>query len=213
MQSKRNRLRQRARLQAKGIQLAMLLLIMALLLASCRTVEEMAGTPMKETEEHAAKETEEQSAKRPEGQANSPMPAEMPDDFAFAVQYGVTSKNRIDTFEHRVTKDLVSDGTADAELQLSREELESIYAKMREMNVTGLANLNVEHPSCQQIPYTDDSWTIRLGGKQYYLAWTGKYCELTQDAKSLQELRDYIAAMVQKKEAYKQLPTARGGYD
>ncbi|UQZ32616.1 hypothetical protein C2I18_03010 [Paenibacillus sp. PK3_47] len=71
------------------------------------------------------------------------MPLEMPEDFAFSVRFGVKGKNEVNTFEHTVTKDLVSNGTATANLTLTQDELTEIYARMRDINVLGDLQLEI----------------------------------------------------------------------
>lgn len=62
------------------------------------------------------------------------MPLEMPEDFNFVVRfgYGEVTKNEINTYEGIVTKDLISKGSATAELTFTDEEMKEIYNKMRD---------------------------------------------------------------------------------
>lgn len=112
------------------------------------------------------------------------MPEEMPEDFAFSVRFGITGKNEISTFEHMITKDLVSKGAATANLTLAENEMADIYARMREINVMG----------------------------DMQLEWSEKNCEVTADAVKLKELRSYIRELVVTKLEYLELPEAVGGY-
>ncbi|GAA0342200.1 hypothetical protein GCM10008931_36980 [Oceanobacillus oncorhynchi subsp. oncorhynchi] len=52
--------------------------------------------------------------------------ANMPDDFDFSIQFGVGKNNEINTFEGTVTKDLIENGTATAEISLTEEEMNQI---------------------------------------------------------------------------------------
>lgn len=63
------------------------------------------------------------------------MPEEMPEDFGFSVRYGVGKKNEIDTFNGVVIKDLISNGTAKANITFTDQEMSEIFRKMKEINV------------------------------------------------------------------------------
>lgn len=143
------------------------------------------------------------------------MPNDMPDDFDFMVSYGYDEvrKNEVNTYQDTVTKDLIVNGTASADITLNADEMRSIYAKMKDMNIMGPLKLEPDSLSCNQIPYNEDSWKITLNGETISLAWSEKHCEVTDDAKKLQELRIFIQEIIEDKEAYKQLPASVGGYD
>ncbi|HEX6923436.1 MAG TPA: hypothetical protein VF149_06390, partial [Bacillales bacterium] len=64
------------------------------------------------------------------------MPKSLPSDFEFVIHYGVGGKNAVNTFNHTVTKDLITAGTATIEdFSFTKEERNKIYRKMREANV------------------------------------------------------------------------------
>lgn len=67
--------------------------------------------------------------------------------------------------------------------------------------------------NCTKVPSNEDDWTITTGGVTKSLSWTDKYCVLTDDAKDLLELREFIQQLAESKEAYQSLPEAEGGYD
>jgi hypothetical protein len=140
------------------------------------------------------------------------MPSEMPNDFHFIVQFGVESKNEINTFEDTVTKDLVADGTITRKIPLTKKELKQVYEKMKEINIAEPKKLEPKRKSCQQIPYGEDKWNIQFNGDTISLYLSEEYCNPTKDAKQLIELRDYIYGIVSKKEEYKKLPESQGGY-
>ncbi|WP_052415723.1 hypothetical protein [Paenibacillus graminis] len=145
--------------------------------------------------------------------AAAAMPEQMPGDFAFSVRYGITAKNEINTFKGRVTKDLISKGSAAAKLRLTDAEISGIYQQMREMNVLGDMELEIADKSCRQAPYEEEHWIIRVNGEQKELAWSEEYCQIPPDAKKLKELRTRIVKLVQSKSEYQALPEAVGGYD
>lgn len=141
------------------------------------------------------------------------MPDEVPKDFDFLVQFGVGSKNEINTFDNTVTKDLVADGTITEKILLTKEETEMVYQKMKEINVLEPKKLEPKKKSCMQTPYDEDRWKIKLKGETITFYLSGEYCNLTKDAKQLIELRDYIFDIVLNKDEYKKLPESNGGYD
>lgn len=141
------------------------------------------------------------------------MPEIMPEDFAFSVRFGITGKNEINTFDDTVTKDLVIHGTATANLVLTEREMADIYARLRQINVTGEMKLETGRKGCTQTPYDEEHWRIRLNGEERTLEWSEENCEVTEDAKKLKEIRSYIFELVQHKDEYRELPEAEGGYD
>ncbi|WP_435171403.1 hypothetical protein [Paenibacillus glycanilyticus] len=142
------------------------------------------------------------------------MPEDMPEDFRFSVSfgYGEDHKNEINTYNHTVTKDLVTKGTATTALSFSNDELQSIYGKMKEIAVLDEKQFP-RKGNCSQTPSSTDSWKITVNGETKTLSWTNEYCDMTKDAKDLLELRSYIQKIVEGKDAYKALPAAEGGYD
>jgi archaellum component FlaF (FlaF/FlaG flagellin family) len=139
------------------------------------------------------------------------MSVEMPSDFDFIVEFGVLKKNVFNTYEDTVTKDLITDGTATTNLTFTTEEMESIYQEMKDVNITEMKNL-VPETNCGQQPFSEDEWKITINGEVITHAVSGRYCETTNDAKQLIELRNYVFSLVKNKEEYKKLPEAKGGY-
>jgi hypothetical protein len=143
------------------------------------------------------------------------MPKDMPGKFDFMVRfgYGEVNKNEINTFQGTVTKDLIMNGTASAKITFTLEEKRSIYVKMREINIMGAKVLMPASVGCEAVPYSEDSWEINVNGETKIFAWTDKHCEITDDAKQMLELRNFIQHIVADKEEYKKLPESEGGYD
>jgi hypothetical protein len=90
----------------------------------------------------------------------------MPSDFDFLVQFGVQSKNEINTFDNIVIKDLIAEGTALTETSFTEEEMKKIYQKMREINIMESKELVPEKTNCMQTPYGEDKWKIKLNGER-----------------------------------------------
>lgn len=140
------------------------------------------------------------------------MPETMPGDFAFDLRFGITSRNEINTLKGTFTKDLVTAGTVTTKLTFTKEELQAIYNKMKEINIVAPKKTVPIFKAGERTPFSEDFWEITLNGKQVTLYVTDKYIKRTRDAQDLIELREYIFTLVQQKEEYKKLPPASGGY-
>lgn len=144
------------------------------------------------------------------------MPEKMPDDFGFAVQFGVDKKNEINTFEETVTKDLIQNGTITTSITLTEKEMQQIYEKMKDVHIVEEKKLipePIDGEICYQQPHEEDEWKIRVNGETIHHSVSGAYCDSTADASELFELRNYIFDIVKRKDTYKDLPEAVGGYD
>jgi hypothetical protein len=136
----------------------------------------------------------------------------MPEDFAFSVQYGIGSKNVIDSFNSVVIKDLIINGTAEAKITFTDEELVRIYEKMKTIKVLEPMDF-VSDTSCSREPSGEDIWKIRINGIEKTIRWSGEYCELTEDAKQFDDLRNFVVDIVKEKDEFKKLPVPKGGYE
>jgi hypothetical protein len=155
-------------------------------------------------------------ASNEDGLASKPMPKDMPEDFGFTVQFGVGKINEINTFKGTVTKDLISDGTATANVSLTDEEMILIYEQMKQNRMTKEKKLipePVDGSICMIEPYEEDEWEIILDGETITQSISGEYCDPTKDAKQLLALRDFVFSKIKSKEEYKNLPDAHGGYE
>ncbi|OMF36939.1 hypothetical protein BK133_08480 [Paenibacillus sp. FSL H8-0548] len=143
------------------------------------------------------------------------MPKTMPNAFNFMVRYGygTVNKNEINTFQGTATKDLIMNGTASAKIAFTKEEMISIYEKMREINIMAMKELEPAVKGCERVPYSEDTWEININGETKTFTWTDKYCELSEDAERVLELREYIQSIVEAKQEYINLPESEGGYD
>ncbi|MBM7569518.1 hypothetical protein [Paenibacillus sacheonensis] len=136
------------------------------------------------------------------------MPEEVPNDFAFSISFGVGSKNKINTYDGIVIKDLIIDGTATAELYFTKDETFRIYQRMREQDILQSPSI-IGNTTCNSEPYGMDQWRIRVNGNEK----TIKYCDDVRDAKNLVELRNFIFEIVKHKDEYEKLPETVGGYE
>ncbi|WP_430786948.1 hypothetical protein VBD025_15160 [Virgibacillus flavescens] len=147
--------------------------------------------------------------------ATENMPESMPEDFNFSVQFGMGKKNEINTFEGIVTKDLITDGTATAEITLTEKEMSKVYEEMREVNIVELNNFTPESVNgtiCIQDPHGEDEWKITFNNETITHFLSLKYCEPTNDARKLIQLRNYVLKIIKNKDEYQALPDSKGRY-
>lgn len=150
------------------------------------------------------------------GEANQ-VHNEMPEDFAFLLRFGVDDnnmKNVIDSYNGIAFKDLGPEGVATANVKFTREEMLIIYEKMQEINIFGPKELNDETGCAQNDPRVADKWTIRIAGEEKTVHWVEYWeCKTTDDAKQLNDLRNFILEIVFAKEEYKKLPESKVTYE
>ncbi len=133
----------------------------------------------------------------------------MPEDFNFKLKYGVNSRHEIDTFNDRVVKDLVENGTIKTSISLQKDEMEAIYKEMMVLNI-----MEIELPketSCTEEPEMISKWHIEMNGETHSFQFT-RSCEPNQLELDLLELEQTIHEMIKEKPEYKELPEASGGY-
>ncbi|MGP4108894.1 hypothetical protein [Virgibacillus sp. L01] len=148
--------------------------------------------------------------------ATENMPRKMPENFNFSVQFGMAKKNEINTFEGIVTKDLIADGTATAEITFTDAEMRKIYKKVKEINIDELTKFTPEPVNgsiCTQEPHGEDEWKIVINDETITRFLSLKYCEPTNDAKKLIQLRNYVLKIVKSKDEYQVLPDVEGWYE
>lgn len=145
-----------------------------------------------------------------------PMPEDMPNDFGFSVLFGIGKKNEVNTFKEIVTKDLIEDGTATADVALTQVEMNEIYERMKEIKIKETKELipdSINESICSQEPYEEDEWKITINGEIITHSVSGTYCDPTDDAKQLLELRKFVFSKIKSKEEYIKLPDSKGGYE
>lgn len=136
---------------------------------------------------------------------------EMPYDFNFSLKYGTYGKQVIDTFNDIVIKDLVLDGTVEAEIAFTDFEMKEIYNKMISIDIMGDLDLEKEK-ECESEPESISNWTIQMNGKTKSYSYKS-YCNYPEDVLNLMELEDFIHNLMANKEKYKKLPESNGGYE
>ena len=135
---------------------------------------------------------------------------EMPEDFNFALSYGVMGKQKIDTFEDLVVKDLVEDGLIEANISFTDQEMNEIHRKMMKIKIMGQLDLNKDN-SCSSEPEIISVWTIQMKGETKSFNYNS-VCDVSNDIDRLRELENFITNLMEQKEAYKKLPPSNGAY-
>jgi hypothetical protein len=136
---------------------------------------------------------------------------EMPKDFNFILTYGTYGKQKIDTFNNIIIKDLVVDGVVEADISLTEDEMRQIYNEMLKLGMMGELVLDKEK-ECGVDPPSFSTWYIEMNGQMKSVVYAD-YCEYPEDVMKLKELEHFIHHVVSIKEEYRELPHARGGYD
>lgn len=137
--------------------------------------------------------------------------SDMPDDFNFSLTYGTYGKQKIDTFNDIVVKDLVVDGTVEAKISLTEEEMNQIYQEMLNINIMGELDLNKDE-ECVTEPPSLSKWNIQIDGETKTFNYS-TYCDLPKDGRKLLKLEDFIHSIIIEKDEYKKLPKVNGAYE
>lgn len=143
--------------------------------------------------------------------SNVGMSTEMPEDFEFSLSYGTYGKQKVDTFNDVVVKDLVIDGTIEANIVLSNEEMTLIYAEMSSFSIMGELDLQKEN-ECITEPSSFSEWTIQMNGQTKTIHYQ-TFCDYPDDVLKLSNLQEFIHNIVIEKPEYKELPVSNGYYE
>lgn len=136
---------------------------------------------------------------------------EVPEDFNFSLSYGTYGKQRVDTFEDIVVKDLVEDGTIEADISLSQNEMEQIYHEMLIMDIMAITEEDLNETYATEPPSFSE-WTIHMNNTTNSFS-VNNYSEELGTVAELRELEAHIHDIVSSKEEYKELPMSVGGYE
>jgi len=140
------------------------------------------------------------------------LPDTKPKDFNFVFNYGINSKNQLDSTKGQYTKDMVSDPSVTTYLILSDEELNFIYSEMKKIKILNYSeNFKPEHEIIQT-PFITYSMKIIFDGKEKCIYWEDENISETKEAIQLRELFKNIQEIIINKDEYKKLPEATGGY-
>jgi len=145
---------------------------------------------------------------------NIPSPV---DDFNFLFKYGVTLRNKLDTFHGTFTKDMVLAPSITTHLELTQSELEQILLKMEEIDFFNYPDVfKIEIPPGGLIsivtPYSRYYFKVEHGSVVKELSWEDEILNEDEKADRLRELINLIRSIIESKEEYKRLPEPKGGY-
>ncbi|OPY57659.1 MAG: hypothetical protein A4E55_01505 [Pelotomaculum sp. PtaU1.Bin035] len=137
--------------------------------------------------------------------------------FNLIFKYGFDAKNVLDTFEGTYTKDMIPDPPITVKLSLTKEELNTIYNKMVDINffsypVVFTVQEEGEHAG-RVTPYESYYFKIQYGSNIKELSWEDSITNQNNEADRLRELIKCIREIAESKSEYKKLPPPRGGYD
>jgi hypothetical protein len=140
------------------------------------------------------------------------LPESKPKDFNFVFNYAVNAKNQLNTIKGQYTKDMITEPSVTTDLILSDEEMNSIYLDMRKINILNYPENFNPKGNLGQKPFQTYSIKIVANGKEKYIYWKDENISQTKNANQLRELFKKIQERIIKKEEYKKLPPAKGGY-
>ncbi|MFK9090878.1 DUF4362 domain-containing protein [Bacillus salipaludis] len=129
------------------------------------------------------------------------------DYFAFELKYGVGLKNKIDTKNQEVIKDLNNGNTAAImDFQFSKEEMNNIYKLMILSNYLGDKKLSTK---CNQKPNESYELTIWINDGGRHFKWSE--CDKSMDGKQMTDLVHHIIEILKNNSTYQALQGGNGG--
>ena len=139
--------------------------------------------------------------------------SEKPKDFNFIFSYGVGSKNKLDTLTSNYTKDMITEPSVSTKIELSNEDIDTIYSEMRRINILDYPdNFETENNDIQT-PYYTYNLKIIINGIEKNIYWEDKSKSKSEKAIQLRELFNKIQKVIESTEEYKKLPKVKGGYE
>ncbi len=132
--------------------------------------------------------------------------------FNIVFRYGIGAKNELNTFNGTFTKDLVINGSVTATLILSKEELEGLHQKIIEMDLFAYPDSFPPHPNRRISPQDDYYLRVQSGSAIKELSWNINSQIESNIQENLNQLTEYITALIEQQPEYKALPTPTGAY-
>ncbi len=138
-------------------------------------------------------------------------------NFNLIFRYGVRARNELNTFNGTYTKDMVMDPSITVNLSLSKEDLDSIYQKMVEIDFFDYPEkFSVPIPPDGMVymvtPFNSYYFKVKYDSKNKELWWEDEIQNENIKADKLRELIKLIWNIIESKEEYKKLPEPRSGY-
>ncbi|MGF2617494.1 hypothetical protein FZC84_15385 [Rossellomorea vietnamensis] len=131
------------------------------------------------------------------------------DNFGFTLTYGTYGKQKVDTFEDVVVKDLVEDGIIEAKIALSEEEMKNIRKKMLDLDL--MNDLQITAKECEVEPISVSKWYIEMDAESKKIEYNS--CNKGKEITEIKNLEEYVHNLVIEKDQYKTLPEANGFYE
>lgn len=141
------------------------------------------------------------------------LPESKPRDFNFVFNYGVNSKNELDTSKSQFTKDMVTKPPVIINLNLTDEEMNTIYSEMKKINILGYPDKFTPKSDKEQKPFYTYSIKISVDGKEKTIYWEDENISDSKEAIQLRSLFKQIQEIVVNKDEYKKLPDSLEGYE
>jgi hypothetical protein len=122
----------------------------------------------------------------------------------------------LNTLNHTFVKDLVNNGKAKTNLELTESEMKEIETYIIEKNIMSYPD-KITFETKSDIGRGKSYLTIYLNGQKKTIEWinvfTGGYTEeMKNQVKNLDQLGLIIIEMIQNKDEFKKLPDREGGY-
>lgn len=130
------------------------------------------------------------------------------DYFAFELKYGVGLKNKINTKEQKLIKDLQNGETvAVSDFQFSKKEMNAIYKLLIFSNYIEEKKLYKE---CNQKPYESYELNVWINSGERHFVWSE--CDKSRDGLEMTKLVQNILEIVKNNSVYQSLPKVKGYY-
>lgn len=138
--------------------------------------------------------------------------------FNLIFKYGVGAKNELNTFAGTYTKDMIINPPITTNLSLSKEEMDTIYKKIFEINFFDYPERFITTiPPGEGVgmvtPNSSYYFKVEHGSRVKELEWEDNITNKDEKADKMRELIKVIRDIVESKKEYKKLPPPKGGYD
>jgi hypothetical protein len=131
------------------------------------------------------------------------------EQFDFELKYGVGLKNKINTKDQELIKDLQNgEAVSVSDFQFSKDELNQIYKLMILSNYLEDKKLSTK---CNMKPFVSYELTVWINDAQRHFAWSE--CDKSKDGKQMSELVSDIKSILKQNPVYQSLPEVKGSYE
>lgn len=136
--------------------------------------------------------------------------------FDFSYEFGVGSKNELNTFNNTFTKDMVVDSSITIALKLSAEEKQRVYNKLKEINFMDIPDNDI-YGCPHGIPFSICQMIVNMDGITKKVTWESSGVSIPGAPVSicshLTELDSMlIVGIIHNREEFKRSKVPRAGY-